>query len=193
MEDYIMRKNYTVEQMAETRWFYTFTEVNAKGETLIIELSKCTNSGGNNALPILWYKNKMTDRVLETYWSIETYVRDTEGCCYGMYNPQEKLREDGKGMVINFDWMFETTEENKERLIDEVYRIFSTATGETATEEKYRKVREYAKEHNIEVLTEMPEGWFDLDYCSAPIGSTWIGSSKSFKDKNRKMALLILA
>lgn len=187
-----MKKEYTVEQMAETRWFYTFTEPNVKGETLVIELSKCTNWGGSNALPVLWEKKGFIDRVLETYWSVSTYVTDTEGACWGAYNPQEKLREDGKGMVINFDWMFEATEENREKLIGEVFRIFSSQAGETATETKKRKIIEYAKEYNIKLYDSIPEGWFDLNYCTAPIGSTWIGNYKSFKDKNKQKGLLLL-
>nr|WP_024835443.1 hypothetical protein [Clostridium sp. 12(A)] len=191
-----MRKEYTIEQMAETRWFYRFTEPNAKGETLTIEMSLCTNSGGSHALPVLWKQHGYIDRVLETYWSISTYVRDTEGACYGRYNPQHKLREDGKGMVINFDWMFDATEDNKERLFDEVYRLFSSVKGETATEEKVRKVKEFAKERNIEVMTEMPEGWIDLGYRTAPIGSTYMGNMKSnrhnLRDANRREALLLV-
>lgn len=191
-----MKKEYTIKQMAETRWFYTFTEPNAKGEKLVIEIMKCTNSGGNHSLPVLWHKNGMIDRVLETYWSIETYATDTEGMCYGRYNPQSKLSDDSKRAVINFDWMFEATEENKEKLIDEVYKLASAAHGETATETKVRKVKEYAEERNVEVLTEMPEGWLDLGYCTAPIGSTWIGNMKpslhTLRDVNRKQALLLI-
>ncbi|MDR1707437.1 MAG: hypothetical protein LBR46_05485 [Prevotella sp.] len=128
MEDYIMRKEYTVEQMAETRWFYTFSEPNAKGEKLVIEILRGRNDGGSRALPVLWYKSGMTDRVLETYWCISTYVTDTEGRCWIMYNPQSKRSDDGKRAVINFDWMYEATEENKEKLIDEAFRLFSAAT-----------------------------------------------------------------
>jgi len=187
-----MKKEYTIEQAAETRWFYNFTEPNAKGETIIIEISKCINSGGKSSLPVLWKQHGFVDRVLETYWSISTYVTDTERNCYGLYNPQSKLSEDEKRTVINFDWIFEATEENKEKLIDEVFRLFSTATGETATEVKHRKVREYAKENNIDIITELPEGWIDLGYCTSPIGSTWVGSSKSFRDRDRKKALLLI-
>lgn len=187
-----MKKEYTIEQMAETRWFYTFSEPNAKGEKLVIELRKCTNCGGNNALPVLWKKHGYIDRVLETYWSISTYVRDTEGNCYGMYNPQHKLREDGKGMVIDFTWMLEATEENKEKLIDEVFRIFSLQVGETATEIKKKKVIEFAKENNIKLYQSIPEGWFDLGYCTAPVGSRWIGNYRSFKDQNKQKGLLLL-
>jgi hypothetical protein len=191
-----MKKEYIIKQSAETVWWYTFTEQNTKGEKLVIELSKCTNHGGNNALPVLWHKNGYIDKVLETYWNIQTYVTDTEGMCYGRYNPQHKQSEDGKRNVINFYWMFEDTEANKEKLFDNAIRIFSTAKGETATEEKHRKVREYAEEKNIEVLTEMPEGWLDLGYCTAPIGSIWIGNIKpnihNFRDKNRKEALLLI-
>ena len=191
-----MKKDYTIEQMAETRWFYTFTEPNAKGEKLVIELSHCTNSGGSHALPVLWKKNGYIDRVLETYWSIETYVKDTENNSYGRYNPQSKLSEDGKRSVIDFDWMFEATEENKEKLLNEVFRLFSTATGETATEKKIRKVRKFAEERNIEVMTELPEGWVNLGYCTAPIGSTYIGNMKvniqNLRNTNRKEALLLV-
>jgi len=196
MEDIIMKKEYTVEQMAETRWFYTFAEPNAKGERLVIEVCKCTNSGGSNALPVLWHKHGYTDKVLETYWSIDTFVRDTEGNCYGRYNPQHELREDGKGMVINFEYMLEATEGNKEKLLDEVLETFYSQTGETATEEKHRKVREYAEANNIKVLKTMPEGWINLNYCTAPIGSTWIGNMKpnihNLRDINRKEALLLV-
>lgn len=187
-----MKKDYTIEQMAETRWFYNFTEPNAKGEKLTIELSHCTNSGGSHALPVLWKQHGYIDRILETYWSISTYVRDTEGNCYGRYNPQSKLSEDGKRSVINFDWMFEATEDNKQKLIDEVLKIFYSQTGETATEIKVRKVKEYANKNNIELLTEIPNGWKDIGGFTAPIGSTWISNSESFKDRSRKEALLLL-
>lgn len=191
-----MKKEYTIEQMAETRWFYKFTEPNNKGEKLVIELMKCTNSGGNHSSPVLWKQHGFINRILETYWCIETYATDTEGMCYGRYNPQHKLSNDGKRAVINFDWMFEATEENKQKLIDEVFRMFSTTTGETATEVKIRKVREYAEEHNIEVITEMPEGWYEIGSMTAPIGSTRVSNMKlslqSLKDKNRKEALLLV-
>jgi len=187
-----MKKDFTVEQSAPTVWWYKFTEQNAKCETLTIELSKCTNYGGSYALPVLWKQHGYMDRVLETYWCIHTYVEDTEGNSYGRYNPQTKQGKYG----INFNWMFEATEENKEKLIDEAFRLFSEATGETATEEKVRKVKEYAEKKNIEVLTEMPEGWIDLNYCTAPIGSTWIGNMKvnfkTIRDVNRKEALLLV-
>lgn len=187
-----MKKEYTIEQSAETVWWYKFTEPNAIGETLTLELSLCKDNEMKNSLPKLWKQHGYMDRVLETYWCIHTYVTDTEGRNYGRYNPQSKPQK----CEINFDWMFEATEENKQKLIDEVFRMFSAATGETATEEKIRKVIEYAKERNIEVLTEMPKGWVNLNYCTAPIGSTWIGNMKpsihNIRDINRKQALLLI-
>jgi len=187
-----MKKEYTIEQVAETRWFYTFTEKNTKGEKLVIELSKCENSGSNHSLPILWKKNGYIDKVLETYWSVNTFVKDTENNCYGRYNPQHKLSEDKKRAVIDFDWMLEATEDNKEKLLNEVYRIWSSATGETATEKKIRKVREFAERRNIEIVTEIPEDWKDIGAMTAPLGSTWISNSESFKSNNRKTALLLV-
>lgn len=186
-----MKKEYTIEQMAETRWFYTFTDTNEKGEKLIIELSKCENWDSKNSLPNLWFKSGCTDKVLETYWSIQTYVKDTEGNSYGIYNPQHKLREDGKGKIINFDWMFEATEENKEKLIDEVYRLFSLAKGETATAIKNRKIKEYAETKNIDIYKSIPEGWKMLNGClNAPRGTVWISNMESWRSGNMKRAIL---
>lgn len=188
-----MNKKYTIEQVADTRWFYTFTDTNNKGEKLIIELSKCIDSDYKNSLPKLWNKSGYIDRVLETYWSIQTYVKDTEGNSFGRYNPQHKLSEDGNRMVINFDWMFEATEENKDKLINEVYRLFSTAKGKTATEEKKEKIKEYAVKNNIDIYKTIPQGWKKLNGClNAPIGTVWISNMELFKSGNRKEAVLIL-
>ena len=187
-----MKKEFTVEQSAPTVWWYKFTEHNAKEETLTIELSKRTNCGGSHALPVLWKQHGYIDRVLETYWCISTYMTDTEGRQWGAYNPQHKLSEDGKRAVINFNWMFEATEENKEKLIDEAFRLFSAASGETATQTKIRKIKEFAEKNNVELLTEIPNGWKDVGGMTAPIGATWINNMESFKSKNRKHALLLV-
>ncbi|HCL4455256.1 TPA: hypothetical protein N2D10_003283 [Clostridium botulinum] len=187
-----MKKEYIIEQMAESRWFYTFTDINEKGEKVIIELSKCEDGSFKNSLPKLWKKNGYIDRVLETYWSIETFVKDTEGNSFGIYNPQHKLSKDGKRMIINFDWMFEATEDNKEKLINEVYQLASEAKGETATEEKHRKIREYAKERNIDIYKSIPNGWEILNGAlSAPIGTVWVSNMELFKSGNLKRGILL--
>ncbi len=184
-----MKKEYTIEKMAGTRWFYTFTEPNAKGEKVVIEFCKCTNPGGNNAIPVLWEKHGYIDRVLETYWSIQTYVTDTEGRSFMRYNPQVKSGT----YKTDFNWMFEATEENKEKLIDEIYRLASSACGETATEEKIRKIKEFAKKNQVELLTNVPEGWKKFKgSMTAPIGTVWVSNKEPFKSGNRKTALLLV-
>ena len=141
----------------------------------MIEITRCEDDKDyKKSLPKLWYKNGYIDRVLETYWCIGTYVTDSEGGQCGKYNPQTKLSEDGKRRVINFDWMMEATEENKEKLINEAYRLFSEATGKTATEEKIDKVKEFAKMNNLEVVTEITEGWIKAYYATDPYGSVSI-------------------
>lgn len=185
-----MKNKYIVEQVAETRWLYKYAEPNEKGESLVIELSKCEDNDSKNSLPKLWKKKGYIDRILKTYWSIETYVKDTEGNCFGAYNPQTKLENDR--MVIDFDWLFEATEENKEKLINKVHELFSSAKGETATEAKKRRIKEYAIEKNIDIYKTMPEGWKELTYYSTgPKGTTWIGNGKSFKSGNRKQGILL--
>lgn len=191
-----MENKYTVEQTSEITWFYTFTDVNEKGEKLVIELTKVSVSGSlHNSLPMLWNKKGYIDRVLETYWCIQTYVKDTEGNSFGLYNPQHKLEvdEDGRNRsVINFEWMFEATEENKEKLLNEVYQLFSSAKGETATEEKKRKIREFAVKNNIDIYETIPQGWDKLNgYITAPKGTVWISNMELFKSGNRKQAILL--
>lgn len=186
-----MKKEYTIEQMAETRWFYSFTDLNEKGEKLIIELSKCSDDTSSKSLPKLWKKHGYMDRVLETYWCIETYVKDSEGNSYGRYNPQHTSNELGHA-VIDFDWMFEATENNKEKLINEVFRLFSSAKGETATEEKKRKIKEYAIKNNVDVYETIPQGWDKLNSCiMGPKDTVWISNMEPFKSGNRKKAILL--
>jgi hypothetical protein len=184
-----MKKEYIIQQCAETRWFYKFIELNAKGEELIIEVCKCEDNSSKKSLPKLWKEYGYINRVLETYWSIQTYVKDTEGNSFGRYNPQTKPNK----CEINFDWMFEATEYNLTKLIDEVYRLFSTAQGETATDVKYRKVREYTNKNKIELVTKLPKGWQILkNAITAPNGSVWIDNMESFRNDKRKTALLII-
>lgn len=117
-----MLKDYEVVRQSGKTTLYSFTDRNAKGEKIQFELTPCSNPGGKNSLPYLWKKHGFIDRVLETWWSLQVYVTDKEGC-WGCYNPTEKLSDDGTRKVINFDWMLEATEENKQKLIDEVFRL----------------------------------------------------------------------
>ena len=126
-------KNFKLDrkQGAATYWI-NYEGTNKKGEMLVIELTKCTNPGGKNSLPELWKKNNYIDRVLETYWHLSTYVRDNTGC-FSRYNPQiiyysryHKGECIENKPIINFDWMFEATEENAIKLLKEVERVFLT-------------------------------------------------------------------
>lgn len=186
-----MLMKYTIEKGNGSITWIHLTETNKKKETLIIELSECINPGGKNSLPYLWYKAGYTNRVLDSYLCIRTYCRDSEGNCYGRYNPQTKRSEDGKRSIINFDWMFENTEENKQKLINETIRLFESATGKSATQEKMERCEKYSKENNIDIVTEKPDGWYELFGISSPEGSVVITNRKSFRQKDYKKALLV--
>lgn len=110
---------YRVEQITDTRTRYHVLHKNDKGESLLIEITECEGTS-----PRLWFKMGYIDHLLKSYLSLVTYCTDSEGGCWGRYNPQIKPSADGKRNVINFDWMFENTEENKQRLIDECIRLF---------------------------------------------------------------------
>lgn len=109
-----------VEEIAEgRRLLYTFSEKNEKGELIQVELSKCKpDNKSDSSLPRLWAKNGFIDRVLESYWYVDTYVTEENGNCYRRYNPTVI-----KGTTkLDFDWVIEATEENLIKLLEEVER-----------------------------------------------------------------------
>lgn len=182
---------YTIEKGDGSITWIHVVESNKKGETLTIELVECVNPGGKNSFPYLWYKTGYTNKVLDTYLCIHTYCTDSEGNCCRKYNPQIKMSEDGGKSVINFDWMFENTEENKQRLINETIRLFESATGKSATQEKMEKCKKYASENDLDIVTEKSVGWRELLGIVSPVGSVVITNRKSFKQKNYKKVLLV--
>lgn len=78
-----MKYNYKVKRQKFGPINVEVQETNAKKETMVIELYECTNPGGKNSLPHLWYKEGWTETELETYLSMNTYVTDSEGNCRG--------------------------------------------------------------------------------------------------------------
>lgn len=184
---------YEVENKGYGSIWITVLGENAKKETMIIEIIPCKNTGGSNSLPNLWHKNGYTDKVMETYICCSTYVTDSEGSCRGAYDPTSKY--DGKRNVINFDWLLEDTEENRQKIINECIRLFESATGKSATEIKEEKIIAYAKENNMQVLREIPEGWEVHHMCSCPIGTDRIANMTPFRNRKNpeyREALLIM-
>lgn len=180
-------EKFTVKEMAPTRWIYDCNEKNAKGEKLLIEVNKIiVNLEDKKEAMNLWKKEGVIKNALPTWWSIETYVYDTEENCFGAYNPTVK------GSTLNFDWMLEATEENLNLLLEEVYNRFMSATGKTATELKLDKIEKYGEEHNLKVYEELPTGWKKIKMANAPLGSVLITNGKRFRDKERKEGLLLI-
>lgn len=110
---------YTIEKMNQkgTREFYYFNDRNSKGERIEIEFVKIENDN-NRHLINLWYEKGFIKEKLENYWQVAVYVYDKEGNCYRKYNPQILPH----GTKINFDWVLEATEENKERILNEIIK-----------------------------------------------------------------------
>lgn len=114
-----MTNEYTVDKRAETRTVYTFTERNSKGEEIAVEICESSaNPKDKNSMPYLWKKNGYIDRVVSNWLSVMTYATDERGGCLGLYNPQHT-----KAGKINFDWILDNTEANKQKILNEVYRL----------------------------------------------------------------------
>ena len=109
------------------RTTYTFGRHNDRGELVSFDLVSCRNPGGKKSLPQLWHDYGRMDRVLDTWLSVNTYVTDTCGTCRGLYNPQ--IIKDSRS--INFSWMMEDTEENRDKIITEIANLAFGGDGKT--------------------------------------------------------------
>jgi hypothetical protein len=94
------------------------------GNNVWIEISYChTEPKQKRSLPNLWFKAGYTKKPIYDYICIDTQVdyprKDGWTDSFGnVYNPQV-YKGQGK---LNFDWMLEDTPENREKLLNEVYR-----------------------------------------------------------------------
>ncbi len=109
--------------------YYTLPGISSVGGKVQVcaSISKCACTGSNHdkhCLPYMWYKNGSTETILKTWWSIEVYAYEEDGVtCWGRFNPTAKPATDYIGQVLNFDWVLEATEENLEKILQEVARL----------------------------------------------------------------------
>ncbi len=114
-----MRKLYTVETVAANRSFYSFVDKTAAGERLEVFLTAIYNdSKAKNSLPVLWERHGYTPKRLCSYFVVDVYATDEKGNCRGKYNPT--IDADGK---LNFEWVLEVSEENRIKILNEIYRL----------------------------------------------------------------------
>ena len=121
-----MENNIIIKKMADTRAFYEFKEINKKGEKLVVEITECYY-GENASLPKLWHQYGYTKKIYTNALCVDCYCYDKDNNCYGKYNPTIKLSKDKKRNVINFDWMLEVSEKNKNKILKEIYKRFMEA------------------------------------------------------------------
>lgn len=121
----------TIKRNSETCVYYYLEDENAwatkndKEDKLCVEVCYCADAcKSKNSLPVLWQKNGRTKELLTDYWSFDTFVTDKDDMCWRDYDPQTKLSEDKKRLVIDFDWMMRATDENFEKIMKEVLRRF---------------------------------------------------------------------
>ena len=104
-------KKFKIKQTSPYSSLYEFIEKNKKGESLVVEISEIyPDNTSKSSLPNLWLKHGFTNKLYNNYLSVNCYCYDENGNCYGKYNPTVKLSDDGKRMVINFDYLLEISE-----------------------------------------------------------------------------------
>lgn len=189
-----MKFEYTVEENTPYDHYYTFTERNDIDEKIVVEISKCITENPNNkkCLPYLWWKSGYTDHILSSYWSINTYIYNDDGDCIGKYNPQVQ------GNRINFEWMLEATEENLQRILEEVYRHANNPDNwfkEKERIEKYvQKIKEWGCREKSPIYTsvfQLPEKVFPERYPTTPLHSRIFCNRKTIRSKERRDYIVI--
>ena len=117
-----LAKHYgaTLTTNSESRHTFTMNEKNAKGEKIIIEVTRCENPGGKHSLPSLWYKNGQKAYILPHWWSVDVSATDADGNSRHAYNPQT-MKKDWRN-VVNFDFMLPATTANLITIFDEIIR-----------------------------------------------------------------------
>ena len=93
--------------------------INNKGEKVEIEITKCfTDPRDKNSLPNIWKNSGFTKTLINNYLYVSTYVSIGDEC-FSMYNPFV-IKNNHK---INFDWLLEVSDENIEKILNEIYRL----------------------------------------------------------------------
>lgn len=156
-----MENKMIIEKIGKHRTFYKFKEKNKLGETLTVEISETfvDNNLKSDTLPKLWKKHGFTNTLYDSYLNVDCYVIDKEGTCWEKYNPTRKLSEDKKRKIINFNYLLEVSEENKQYLLDLIYKMFIANANEIIGKEEYKKLHKDYKsimdgKHYILKLTE---------------------------------------
>lgn len=94
------------------------------GDRFMVEVVHCPGDLENKKSNMNRWKNAgLIPAALPSYLVTHTYYTDTDGNCYGWYNVMEKLSEDGKRLVIDFDYMRAATEENERELVAQCIRM----------------------------------------------------------------------
>lgn len=128
--------NVTVNTMEEFPvWWVRFNDPTPKGERLLVEIAICSaDPKDKQCLPYVAKKLGWSDKLLSTWWGVQTYITDAEGNQWGdLYNPtitREVYEYLGDGMepetryrsVQDFDWWLEATEDNAKKILEEIER-----------------------------------------------------------------------
>lgn len=94
-----------------------FAQPSAEGEKIRVTLSRGTDTDAKNSLPALWVKHGFTSHRLADWWNVEVVVIAPDGTERRRYNPQTT-----KAHKIDFAWMLPATEENAQRIYEEIAR-----------------------------------------------------------------------
>ena len=111
------------ERLSNTRFRYTFNGLTPRGESVIVDMTACyPDNSSKNSLPNYWYRNGLTETVLDSYWIADVYVTMPDGRCVRKYDPTATFDQQKHQAIINFEWLLPATNKDCFEILDEIIR-----------------------------------------------------------------------
>ena len=115
------------EKLSDNRTLYTLDGVSKLGGKVQIEFAKVIVEQDNpKDVAVQWYKNGTRKDLLENWWYVLTFCYDEKGYCWGVFNPTHETVRNHYGNVVrvqNHDWTLPATDENRDKIIEEIKRL----------------------------------------------------------------------
>ena len=91
-------------------------------ERLLVELTPCEVSYEKYRLGWQWSKRTDFDKTLKTFWYVDVEFHAVNGTVWRAYDPTVYSVP---GRYVNrYEWFIEATEENADKILDEIQRMY---------------------------------------------------------------------
>ena len=115
-------KDFKLEVDENVKGKETYTKNFRDKSKLEIVLSTCKCEKENKkSVMYTWINRGYLKEFIEEWIHVETYYTHPDGLCTGSFNPQIIYKGNP---VIDFEWLLKDTKENREKILNEIIRLY---------------------------------------------------------------------